>query len=206
MIRLPGLLFSIVVHEFCHGWAAFSLGDRSPELEERLTLNPVPHIDPFGTLFLPALCFLAGGPMFGWARPLELDASRRRGAAALKVALAGPAASLALALLAAVASRVAESAYSLSPEFLDGARGFLRFLVGTNLFLAFFHLLPLHPLDGSRALRALLPPEAGRAYERLAPAASAAVLAILLIKPLWTVAAVPSDQVAALLTRVGLLG
>ena len=140
--------------------------------------------------------------MFGWARPMSFDGPVR----SWRVAWAGPAANAAVALAAALACRLAAWLQPLSPDFLGLTRDFLRFLTDTNLFLAFFHLLPLHPLDGSHALAGVLSPGARRVYERLAPACGAAVLALVLIRPLSVWAALPAQRVAALLMRAGLLG
>ena len=145
------LLPSITLHEYMHGWAAYKLGDPTAKNAGRLTLNPLKHIDPFGTVLLPLLLALAGGPIFGYAKPVPVNPRYfkdiRKGD--LITGIAGPAANLGLALVGAVAVRVSEV---FSPTLTDGwAWVYLvgALLVRTNLVLMFFNLIPLPPLDGS---------------------------------------------------------
>ena len=171
IIHLPVLFFSVIVHEFCHGWVAYSRGDDTAEKAGRLTLNPLAHVDPFGTVFLPALCFFMNAPMFGWAKPVPVNTAqlRRPKRDMVHVAMVGPVANIVLALCAAVAYKLITLAPIFTPEFKDTVLGFLRFGVGVNLFLAFFNLIPIHPLDGSKVLSGLLPRKLQRAYERHVP-------------------------------------
>src|SRR5579859_3953390 len=98
IVQLPILFFSVVLHELAHGLTAWSKGDPTAENAGRLNLNPLSHVDPFGTIFMPLLCFLLGLPMFAWAKPVPVDARRLRGGErdVFLVALAGPCANLAL--------------------------------------------------------------------------------------------------------------
>lgn len=158
VMALP-LLFAITVHEAAHGWMARRLGDRTAEMLGRLTLNPIKHIDPIGTVLVPAILLLAGGFIFGWAKPVPVDprnlAHPRRDMAA--VAAAGPMANLLMALLWAL---IAKLGLVLTPTLpwvgvpllLMGKTG-----IFLNLILMVLNLLPLPPLDGGRVLVGLLP-------------------------------------------------
>ncbi len=171
LLQAPVLFFSIILHEFMHGLVAHRHGDDTALLSGRLTFNPLPHIDPVGTILMPVVCWLSGAPLFGWARPvpvnpLRLNDMRRDG---MLVAAAGPLANVGLAFLAACAFRLVALA-----AFLDLSTALIlarvcQFAIVTNLYLAFFNLVPIFPLDGSKVLSGLLPADARRAYERHAP-------------------------------------
>lgn len=153
---------AIVFHEVMHGYAAYKLGDPTAKSEGRLSLNPLKHLDPFGTIILPGILMLMGGPVFGYAKPVPYNPSYfkdpRKGD--LIVGLAGPAANLLMAFLGAVI------AWVLSP-FVSGLAGneifiyfyylFLPLFTLINLYLMFFNLLPIPPLDGSSIFAVILP-------------------------------------------------
>lgn len=153
------LVPSIMVHEVSHGLIADRLGDPTARQAGRLTFNPVKHIDPFGSILLPALLALANGPLFGWARPVPVNAGRfsnPTGHMAI-TALAGPASNV---LLAALLGRLVYPA-------LDGVpREVVFWIIALNLFLAVFNMLPIPPLDGSRLLPLVLPPRGKELYYR----------------------------------------
>lgn len=148
------LIFSVVIHEVAHGWSAYFLGDPTAKLAGRLTLNPLPHLDPLGSIFLPLLLFITRSPiLFGWAKPVpynpyNLRASRWGPAI---VALAGPIANLFLAACFAIIIRLTMGA--VPTAFLTLAAS----IVIVNLVLALFNLIPIPPLDGSKILFALIP-------------------------------------------------
>ncbi len=149
------LLYSVVVHEVSHGVMANALGDPTAKHLGRLTLNPLKHLDPFGSIVLPLFLFVIGSPfIFGYAKPVPYDprnlSDRRFGPA--KVAFAGPASNIALALLFGFVLRFLPAGFSwpLLPELLS-------FIVLINLVLAFFNLFPIPPLDGHWLLNAFLP-------------------------------------------------
>lgn len=158
------LIFSVVIHEVSHGAVAYALGDSTAKDEGRLTLNPVNHLDPFGSVILPVLTYWVGGFIFGWAKPVPYNPynlKRPRWLGRISpdalVGAAGPSANLLIALFFGVLIRFA-GAISLPPQFLQIA----IFIVFLNLILAIFNLIPIPPLDGSRVLFALLP---ARAHE-----------------------------------------
>lgn len=155
LIAFPVFVLSIVVHECAHGLAALWHGDPTAREQGRLTLNPLPHVDPVGSVILPGLLLLSGAPfLFGWARPVPVDGSRLRRPQDdhVKIALAGPASNLLLALVFAALARVAPETGFLAPLKLMGYSG-----VVWNCALALFNLIPIPPLDGSWVLMRFLP-------------------------------------------------
>ena len=171
-ILIPCLIVAIVFHEVAHGWAALSLGDPTAKEQRRLSLNPLRHVDPVGTLLVPGFLAVVGGPIFGWAKPVPVMKNRldnpRFGMMA--VAFAGPATNFVLAAVGAVALGVFAGSLTAPPEGVAGGvfEG-LRYFILINIFLALFNLLPIPPFDGSHILEGPLPRSAARAYERLRP-------------------------------------
>src|SRR5581483_5528624 len=159
IIQLPILFFSVTVHELAHGLASWSKGDPTAENAGRLTLNPLSHVDPFGTVFIPALCLVGGLPMIAWAKPMPVDERRLKGGRrdVMLVALAGPTANLALAFGGGLLYRAATLFAPWGDGFQVTLMNALTFAVTINCFLAFFNLLPIVPLDGSNIVRGALP-------------------------------------------------
>jgi Zn-dependent protease len=148
------LILSIIAHEVAHGYAADSLGDPTARFAGRLTLNPIPHIDPLGSVVIPALLMFSGSPiMFGWARPVPYNPHNLRSQrwGETFVALAGSGTNIFLALLFGLLVRFGSG--SLSAETLS----FAATIAFVNLFLGLFNLIPFPPLDGFTALRSSLP-------------------------------------------------
>ena len=143
------LIPSIIVHEVSHGFVAERFGDPTARNAGRLTLNPVPHIDPFGSVLLPAMLALANGPLFGWAKPVPVNPGRFTNPTAHMAitAVAGPISNL---VLATILGRFVLPSLSGIPEEIVGV-----FII-LNLFLAVFNMLPIPPLDGSRLLPLVL--------------------------------------------------
>jgi Zn-dependent protease len=169
IILVPILMFSVILHEVAHGWVAERFGDDTARVMGRLTFNPIPHIDIVGTLVLPALCIITHAPIFGWAKPVPVNPYRLNNPKKdmLWVGLAGPASNVALALVAAAAMWAIRS-YPVLPAGLASSMHDLFFLVlELNVILCIFNLIPVPPLDGSRVVMALLPPELGYRYAQL---------------------------------------
>ena len=165
ILFLPMMLISLTLHEYAHGWVAYRNGDPTAKQLGRLTLNPLAHIDPFGTLLLPLLLILVDAVPLGWARPVPVNFLNLRNPKRqmIPVAAAGPLANLVLAgVLSLILRHPRIQASLLITEFLA---------VGAymNIGLALFNILPLPPLDGSRILIGLLPPRLLPAYGRLEP-------------------------------------
>jgi Zn-dependent protease len=149
---------SIILHEVSHGVAALAFGDDTAKRAGRLTLNPIPHIDPFGTILLPALLALSSLGVFGYAKPVPIDPSRMRHPRndAVWVSLAGPATNIVLAFLAALWLRAVHP-FALTTDFGPwGVRILVAFGI-VNVVLAVFNLLPIPPLDGSSVITRFLP-------------------------------------------------
>jgi Zn-dependent protease len=164
IIGVALVIFSIILHEVAHGYMAHALGDPTARFEGRLTLNPVPHIDPVGSVLVPGILALSGTPfLIGWAKPVPYNPYNLRygkwGEAL--VAFAGPATNIALALLGALAMRA--GLFSSSPALFE--IGVL--VIIANLVLAIINLIPIPPLDGSKIIKALLPARMAFAYSRL---------------------------------------
>lgn len=159
------MLFSVIIHEVSHGYAALALGDPTAQIEGRLTLNPLKHLDPFGSVILPLmLALLPGGLIFGWARPVPYNPYnlRNRRWGELWVAAAGPLSNIAIALVFGTLIRFSP-ALGLPEAFVEVS----FFIVLINLVLAVFNLVPIPPLDGSKILFALLPEQYARFRETL---------------------------------------
>lgn len=155
------LIMSVVIHEISHGYAALALGDVTAKYAGRLTLNPIKHLDPFGSVILPVLMGIisSGSFIFGWAKPVPYNPYNLRNMrwGELLVALAGPASNFSIALVFGLLIRFSET-FGLSTSFISIS--FLVVLI--NVVLAIFNLVPIPPLDGSKILFALLPNQASK--------------------------------------------
>ena len=158
------VLPSLMVHEVAHGYAALACGDPTAKYARRLTFNPLRHIDPIGSIAVPAFLILIGSSPFGWARPVPINLAYTRNPrqALWIVAAAGPASNL---VLAGLGARVCKLLAFLG--FNWGAEIAFRYLLITNLVLMVFNLFPIPPLDGSRIVTAFLPRDLAWQYARL---------------------------------------
>jgi Zn-dependent protease len=150
------LVLSVVVHEVSHGWAAYFLGDPTAKLAGRLTLNPFKHLDPFGSVILPALLALSkAGIILGWAKPVPYNPHSLGGGkwGPAYVAMAGPASNIFIALVFGVIIRLSGSLPFITP----GTLLLCQLVVLINLVLAVFNMIPIPPLDGSKVLFSALP-------------------------------------------------
>jgi Zn-dependent protease len=166
----PALVFAIVFHEIAHGWTALALGDPTAKEQRRLSLNPLRHVDPFGTLILPGLLALAGAPVFGWAKPVPVNFQRLRNPrfGMMAVAAAGPLTNLIMATLGALAIGLLVRGGAPADASVGGfCLLALTYFVMINVFVAFFNLLPIPPFDGSHIVEGLLPPSLAQAYGKL---------------------------------------
>jgi Zn-dependent protease len=159
LLFLIALILSITVHEFGHALVATRLGDQLPRAQGRLTLSPLKHIDPIGTILFPLIMVYTGVPLLGWGRPVEtnpLNYTRTlsRSTGQMLVAIAGPLMNLLMAILVTVIAVIAVKAGVLAPERLGTV---FRHLIYLNLTLMFFNLLPIPPLDGGAVLAWVLP-------------------------------------------------
>jgi len=153
------LLFSVMIHELAHGYVAYSLGDPTAKYAGRLTLNPLKHLDLFGSIILPLLLFVAGSPfLFGWAKPVPVNPYnfRDKKYGEIKVSLAGPVSNFLLAIVFGLILRfIPENIILANPGILLS----LGFIVSINIWLAVFNLIPVPPLDGSWILFSFLYPK-----------------------------------------------
>jgi len=160
------VIFAITVHEAAHGYAAKYFGDMTAHLQGRITLNPIHHIDPIGTILVPVLTMLAGGILFGWAKPVPVDFSRLRNPKKdmFWVAAAGPASNFVMAILWALIfgfAHLAPEAFVLPLSYMAQAG------IMINVVLLVLNLLPLPPLDGGRIAVSLLPNHLAYQFSKL---------------------------------------
>jgi Zn-dependent protease len=205
LLVLPVLLFSVVAHEYAHAWVAHRQGDPTAYLAGRLTLNPVPHLDPVMSLLVPlGLWLLSGGAFtFGAARPVPVEPRhfRRYRSGDVLVSSAGVAMNLVLAVGCAglfVAAGLAAGAAPWLVEPLGTVQAVAEIGITVNVLLAFFNLLPIPPLDGSHLLYHALPASWGAGYRRFGRYGFAALVLAFMVPGLWQVLLWPVGAVTGL--------
>lgn len=176
------VLLSLTVHEWAHAASANALGDDTAARLGRLTLNPLPHIDPLGTVLLPVLQVLTSGSVFfAWAKPVPVTPTRftrkvTMSTGMMIVSAAGPVSNVLMALASAISLGIAARLGVLNEPMW----AFLSSMIGLNIVLALFNLLPVPPLDGSKVLLGMLPRRAALAYERIFPYAPVLLIGVFL--------------------------
>jgi len=183
-IAFAVLLFSLTIHEAAHAWTADRLGDSTARLRGRVSLNPLVHADPIGTIVFPLVAMISNAPLIGWAKPVPVNIRQlghpRRDY--VLVAAAGPASNLVIAFAAAVLL----SAMSIAPQQLDRANfsapiaTMLSRAERLNVLLAVFNMIPIPPLDGGNVLAGLLPPRLAMSFNRLRPYGFVLLYALIL--------------------------
>ncbi len=182
LLTIVILILSVVIHEVSHGLMADRLGDPTPRLQGRLTLNPIKHLDPVGSVLVPLITSLAGFT-FGWAKPVEYNPYniRNKRTGELLIALAGPFSNILIALVFSIIIRVIINSTGVVGPFIQLS----SYIVIINLVLAIFNLIPLPPLDGSKILFSILPNQYGRfrmVLERYSP-----VFILIVVFFLWEI-------------------
>ncbi len=208
ILQIPILFFSVIFHEFAHGWVAYKNGDDTAYLSGRLTFNPIPHIDFVGTIVFPAVCIFSGASfIFGWAKPVPVNPYKLRNYRKdmVKVAAAGPASNLLLAVVAAACLHIVLAMPGLGADTLKTIEMGFGFAIMINLFLAFFNLIPLFPLDGSRILSGLLPSNLLAVYEKHIPYGSFILIFLMMTGMLWRLVIPPVRITLLIFSKLGLL-
>ena len=202
-VAVMATVIAITLHEAAHGYAALWLGDPTAKLMGRLSLNPIRHVDPVGTLLVPGILLVTQlltigrvDMMFGWAKPVPVDIRNLRNprSGMMWVAIAGPAMNFVLAFIAALLLHPAGLLEGLlSADSMALVYRFLGLSILANLVLGLFNLFPVPPLDGGRIMVGLLPYRAALGYARLEPAGLFIVLGILFLLPALIPAFQPMD-------------
>jgi Zn-dependent protease len=197
------LVFSLTVHEAAHAWTADKLGDPTARMLGRVSLNPIVHIDPIGTILLPLVAAVSGAPLLGWAKPVPVQSRGLKNVRRdfLLIAAAGPASNLLLAMAGAGVWHILRAGVgadgSIDP---NGPIVYLldRFIL-LNLILAVFNMIPVPPLDGGNVLASLLPPALSYKFEQLRPYGIFVLYALLLTGALSTIIRPPLGFLVRLL-------
>lgn len=195
-------LFSLSFHEAAHAWTSLRYGDDTGKLQGRITLNPLPHIDPFGTILFPLIGMMAGGFMFGWAKPVMTNPLlwRDKKKANIMVSAAGPISNFILVVIAFVLIKLLLGVGTMQTPTFTIAGGPFNIIVPTtespvlmavatllsvmltlNIILGIFNLLPIPPLDGSHVMESLLPPSLAQGYQQIAPYGFILLIALMYI-------------------------
>lgn len=222
------LLFSLSFHEAAHAWTSERFGDDTGRMQGRITLNPMAHIDPLGTILFPIVGFLTGFPLLGWAKPVQTNPLRWRDKtkANISVSAAGPISNFILASVALIIIKVLIVAGVLfpiggfftlvvpvgaifsdaaQPAYLEPLAKFLSVMLMLNVALGVFNLIPVPPLDGSHVLEELLPPGMSAAYEQIRPYGFILLYALLLLG-VFTAIFIPVSRFIEMLVGVHRFG
>ncbi len=194
------LIFSVIIHEVSHGFVADRLGDPTARLQGRLTLNPLKHLDPIGSIIVPLITYFGGGFAFGWAKPVPYNPynlkDRRKGE--FLIALAGPLSNLFIAFVFGMIIRFALIGATTVTPFIQ----ILSYIVIINIMLAVFNLIPIPPLDGSKLLLAWIPNQYGRFRSSLEIYGPFFVIIVIFF--LWRIVSPVVSLVSRLIMGIGL--
>lgn len=181
ILQIPVLFFSVIFHECAHGYMAYRRGDDTAYLSGRLSLNPLPHIDPVGTILLPAACILMHFPAIGWAKPVPVNPYRMHHPRTdmAMVAFSGPLSNMFLIAVSMVGLKIIGLGF-LGQTLSDPLAVIFVFAIQINLLLAVFNLIPIFPLDGSQIVLGLLNGRALEVYEKHLPYGMYIILALVL--------------------------
>jgi len=183
---VPVLLLSIVVHEVAHAWQARREGDTTAEEEGRITLNPLAHLDLWGSVLVPVMLWASAGVMLGWARPVPVDPGRFREhpGSDIRVSMAGIVSNLGLAVGFLALAFAAVGLAPILPDIVSAGLGLVAaYGLFINLLLAFFNLLPIPPLDGSHVVASVLPRSLAVPYRKFGRLGLVAIMIVLIFAP-----------------------
>ncbi len=203
LLLLLVLLFSLTVHESAHAWTANRLGDPTARRLGRISLNPAVHIDPIGTILLPLVGYMAGGLIFGWAKPVPVNPMNLKNYRRdfLMIAAAGPASNVLLATAVSLLLRVGPAGAAASGGIASALFDMGFMVIQLNLLLAVFNMIPIPPLDGGNVLAGLLPGPLADGYDRVVrPYGFMILLVLMMTGTLYDLIIPPFGVLSGLLT------
>ncbi|MDD2524148.1 MAG: site-2 protease family protein [Endomicrobiia bacterium] len=189
ILQLSVLLFSVIVHEVAHGFVAYKRGDDTAKVMGRLTLNPIAHIDIFGSIILPLLLMIVHAPIFGWAKPVPVNSYKLNNPQTdmIWVSLAGCFANFLLAIIAGFFMFLIRNFASADMSMFISLYSILKIVLVINIILPLLNLIPIPPLDGSRVFVYLLPRELAIKYMKIEPYGFLIIFALLSTGILWSI-------------------